>query len=930
MPRSPRIALALAVALLAGCPRPTVRRDAGTDSGSESAPSISSIAPARGPTTGGTPVTVNGDNFAAGARLLFGSTDATQVTVVSSKRLTAKTPAAAAPGPVDVTVIALDGQTAALTETFAYEPPAPKAIDQALVVNDLAAEDSSGADPVLFTVISDVSVPTLTDATGQGLGVKAQVGWATALATTPQASGFTWVDTAYSADADGASSADHARDRYAAPLSLAGATGAQTQVYYFAARFSLDDGATWTFADHDGSANGVTQAQVPKLSVSRPQIGWCKLGGEQPAAPPTVSLREGISGPELYSQVFLSGVTDQAGAGAGITGQLGVGPADAGPETWTTWVDATFNRDTGNGANDELKATLPNPGPGAYAFAFRTAVAAGPYLYCDADGSGPPGFTSDQAGSLTVTPLRIDRCALQWPPAIDARVGVPIPAVYGRVWAQYVTDQPDAGAGIVAELGLGPTGVDPTSGAWTWTAATFNTDADGTAADEYAATLAAPATGSYDYAFRFSYQTGAPVLCDLDGSETGYQSAQAGKLDSKPLGIDDCRFQAPAAASAVPGGATVPLFGRVFAVGITDSPDAGAGITGEVGYGPVGSLPDGGGWTWVAASFASDQDGGASDEYQAALAPVPDAGTFDLAYRFSYAGATSYCDLDGAADGYQTAQAAKLTIAAPAIQACNLQWVSKNSLASGDSLFAFARVSVPGVTEAAGQGADVRAEAGVGTAGDNASTSAAWGWQEAAYFGDPTGTGQDEYRAELQPAYSGNRAVSFRFSLDDGASWTYCDTDGSGNGYSASNQWAISVGWHTEFDWCNTQWPFTLTQPADGGNTVYGRLKKSGLTPDAGAPIAAWLGYGRKIEDPGLAWTWLPAAFNVVVGSDMSNEYSAPLAGPDAGTWHYAFRYGYADGGGSVCYGDLNASNQGGFSGDNGAAENLGVATVTP
>ena len=45
------------------------------------------------------------------------------------------------------------------------------------------------------------------------------------------------------------------------------------------------------------------------------------------------------------------GVTQAAGAGAGIKGQLGFGPAAADPTTWT-WVDATYNKDTGSGAND--------------------------------------------------------------------------------------------------------------------------------------------------------------------------------------------------------------------------------------------------------------------------------------------------------------------------------------------------------------------------------------------------------------------------------------------------------------------------------------------------------------------------------------------------------------------------------------------------
>ena len=35
--------------------------------------------------------------------------------------------------------------------------------------------------------------------------------------------------------------------------------------------------------------------------------------------------------------------------------------------------------------------------------------------------------------------------------------------------------------------------------------------------------------------------------------------------------------------------------------------------------------------------------------------------------------------------------------------------------------------------------------------------------------------------------------VAGRFSLDDGISWTYCDLDGSANGYSASTAGHVTV-----------------------------------------------------------------------------------------------------------------------------------------
>lgn len=69
-----------------------------------SAPTVSSIAPSSGSAAGGTTVTINGSNFTSGSTVSFGSTPATNVTVVSSTQITAQAPAGTAGNTVDVTV----------------------------------------------------------------------------------------------------------------------------------------------------------------------------------------------------------------------------------------------------------------------------------------------------------------------------------------------------------------------------------------------------------------------------------------------------------------------------------------------------------------------------------------------------------------------------------------------------------------------------------------------------------------------------------------------------------------------------------------------------------------------------------------------------------------------------------------------------------
>lgn len=94
-------------------------------------PTVTAVAPATGPTTGGTSVTITGSNFDGASAVKFGSLNATSYTVNSATSITAISPAATATGKVGVTVTSpggsVAGGTSASTEydVFKYEPPGP-------------------------------------------------------------------------------------------------------------------------------------------------------------------------------------------------------------------------------------------------------------------------------------------------------------------------------------------------------------------------------------------------------------------------------------------------------------------------------------------------------------------------------------------------------------------------------------------------------------------------------------------------------------------------------------------------------------------------------------------------------------------------------------------------------------------------------------
>jgi hypothetical protein len=133
---------------------------------------------------------------------------------------------------------------------------------------------------------------------------------------------------------------------------------------------------------------------------SQVPVGWGNL--QWPFA---LYAEAGQPSDEVFGQVWMSGVTDQAGPGAGIVAQLGYGPvADPPTAASWTWVDAVYNVDSGN--NDELKARLTVPAAGTYAYTFRYQYRGGPWTYGDRSDEGrkgsSDGFQPENAGFLTV------------------------------------------------------------------------------------------------------------------------------------------------------------------------------------------------------------------------------------------------------------------------------------------------------------------------------------------------------------------------------------------------------------------------------------------------------------------------------------------------------------------------------------------------
>lgn len=154
-----------------------------------SAPSISNLTPASGPTGGGTTVTINGANFSGASAVSFGSTSGTIQTVTSSQ-ITVTSPSHAA-GTVDVTVATTAGTSAtSAADRFSFTPtvtgisPTSGSASTTVTVNGSGFTGASavtfGSTPASsFSVVNDGQIKAVAPAGSGTVDVKVTNGGVT-------------------------------------------------------------------------------------------------------------------------------------------------------------------------------------------------------------------------------------------------------------------------------------------------------------------------------------------------------------------------------------------------------------------------------------------------------------------------------------------------------------------------------------------------------------------------------------------------------------------------------------------------------------------------------------------------------------------------------------------------------------------------------
>ncbi|HEY3357529.1 MAG TPA: IPT/TIG domain-containing protein [Polyangia bacterium] len=893
----------------------SVRPDGGTpdgrtDGGRDGAPAgfaVASVLPAQGPVEGGTQVVVSGSGFLSGATVTIGGAPAGNVTFLSAFQLRVETPPAAGPGKVAVTVTNPDSQSATLPNAFEYRGTTPVGVDWCAIQypSQTSAAPGTATEPIFGRVYEK----GCSDGDKHCTPMKAQLGYgppASDPSTSPSA--YTWVDAAYNP-----AHTDDGNDEYSTTLTV-GAAG----TYGYAYRFSMDDGATWTYCDTGGSGDGFQTAQAGVLTVaaSVKSIAWCGL--KHPAATTTTP---GTATEPIFGQVFVPGCSAGAAQCPGVKAELGYGPAGTDPVAAPaafSWITAAYNDQHTGDDNDEYQATITEANAGSYGYLFRFSVDDGAtWTYCDRDEGSTNGYQPDKAGALTVGAPKVDWCRLQYPQTARTAPGAESETIFGRAFVAGCTDGGNQCQGVKAQLGYG----DPTKNAsaepaaFTWVEASYNPAHVDDNDDEYSATLTVAGAGTYGYAYRFSRDNGSTwVYCDWDGSGNGFDPAQMGTLTvaANTVTVGWCGLQAPASAQTTPGAASPLIFGRVWAAGCTDGASQCQAIKAQLGYGaPTGDPVTGpSAFTWIDAAYNAAHTGDDNDEYQAAIT-TSTAGSYAYLYRFSSDGGTSwiYCDLSGSTDGFQRDQMGVLTVGAKPIAWCQVWHPTSAATAPGTATETiYGQVYVAGCTEGAAQCAPMKAELGFGLQGvDPSTTPGGYTWVTASYNGAHTADSNDEYMAQLTPANGGSYGYAYRFSTDDGATWKYCDTNGA-DGFQAGQVAPLAVTIRT-LDWCIVQWPQTLTI-AHGTATgaIYGRVHAPGCSDGAAqcTGVRAQLGFGLQSVDPSTTpggYAWVDAVYNASHTGDDNDEYTAALTPANAGTYGFVYRFS-GDGGATWRYCD--------------------------
>jgi uncharacterized repeat protein (TIGR01451 family) len=300
------------------------------------APTIVSLTPNSGSTTGGTTVTITGTNFQSGLTVTFGNAPGTSVSVLSASIISVVTPVMTA-GPVNVVVINPDGQTA--TDNGGFTANAPPTITSISPTSGPAA----GGTSVTITGMNFKSGATVTFGGNPGTSVVVVSATSITVVTPTMTAGPVNVvvinpdgQTAMSASGFTAVAATSPTITSISPMSGPAAGGTSVTI----TGMNFKSGATVTFGGNPGTSVVVVSATsitvvTPTMTAGPVNIVVINPDGQTAtstggftaavvAPPPTITSINPNSGPAAGgTSVTITGTNFKSGATVTFGGKPG-------------------------------------------------------------------------------------------------------------------------------------------------------------------------------------------------------------------------------------------------------------------------------------------------------------------------------------------------------------------------------------------------------------------------------------------------------------------------------------------------------------------------------------------------------------------------------------------------------------------------------
>lgn len=511
-------------------------------------------------------------------------------------------------------------------------------------------------------------------------------------------------------------------------------------------------------------------------------VDWCRLQFPDAwTAAPESSLT-------VYGRVFAAGLTDLTRGNdldPLLVGEVGVGPDDSMPDESWSWFEATGNPgwiDDEEPGNDEYQADLTLPDTeGEYDFAYRFSLDAGvTWLYCDADaGDGSDGaadgYQTENAGQLSVVSVE-DLCDPN--PCTDE--GMPV--CLDDTVVQNVTPGTCSVSEGTAVCDYTTEVVDDCEAAGTVCVGGF-CRADGLPPAEAGDVLI------------------VEIMLDTGADELASWFEITNRTDAD-LDLAGCVFTHEDDEWMV----DTPLVARSFGHEVVGSTDDDA----LIGFGPdavwSGLTPADveGTITLSCSGTEIDSVSYVSADFTEGVSRQVGIDDYDVDSNDEW---SNWCegeeapDTPGATPGSENPPCPR---PAPELTNCWIQFPDTISANRSESFSIYSQVEAPGITDATDRtddGSEIDAEFGTGADGSDPASDDSWIWAGAsANTGFSSTDGIDEYQfdttfAELEP---GEYDYAYRYSIDGGESWMYCDlivdsSVGAADGYQPENSGALTV-----------------------------------------------------------------------------------------------------------------------------------------